>query len=467
MSGDFLLLFGTGMFFFGIYELLSISSEYNFLVSALICLFFGAAFRVAGKKSKPTTQSILVATIFLWISSSFFSCLPFFLSSEIDLSLTEAFFESVSGITTTGATVFDNLESVPMNLLAWRAILQWIGGIGIIVILATVFPVLGVGGMQLFSSESVNQHAKFMPKVVQMAYFIVAIYVILTILCFFGLLLGGMSVFDALLHAMTTISTGGFSTSSESITKFSNPIVDSVIIWFMILGSLPFLLYVQVLRSKSFKEIGTSQVILFLTLLGLIVVACILWLFYMKGFSLEEAIRIGSFNVISIFTGTGFKTADYSTWGSFAVCILFFLSFIGGCSGSTSCGIKIFHIQILQKNLKAYAKQILYPDMVIVETYNKREITSEVKNSVTSILVFFLLCFSVLASFLYLSGLDPLTSISASVSSLANLGPGLGEVVGPDSSFALIEDKILLVLSLGMIAGRLEFLPFIVFMSRS
>ena len=455
------------MLAFGFWELLRRSGEYNFLISGLICLFFAAAFKIAGKKEKPTTQSILIAATFLWVLASFFSCLPFFFSYEVEVSLVQAFFESASGITTTGATIFPRPEDLPRSLLAWRATLQWMGGIGIVVILTTLFPALGVGGMQLFSSESVSQNIKFTPKLTQMAYFTVGIYFGLTLLCFIGLLTGGMSAFDALLHSMTTISTGGFSTSSNSITSFSNPVIDGTIICFMILGSMPFLFMVHLLRTRSFRGIEISQVVLFLSLLVLTVAASIFWLFYVENFELGESIRLGAFNTISVFTGTGFKTGDYSTWGSFLICMFFFMSFIGGCSGSTSCGIKIFHIQILYKNLKAYTQKAFFPDKVVVETYNGREVTPDVKSAINSILVLFTVSFFVLSTFLYASGLDPVTSISAAVSSLANLGPGLGEIVGPNSSFAQMEDKVLLALSAGMVAGRLEFLPLILLIPRS
>jgi trk system potassium uptake protein TrkH len=439
-----------------------------FVVSAGVTLFVGVSMALtsrtkAGRLS--VRQAFLMVTL-CWLFLTIFASIPFVFSS-LDMSFTDAFFEAMSGITTTGSTVISNLDLAPPGILIWRALLQWLGGIGIIVMAIAIFPLLGVGGMQLFRMEASDPAEKVLPRAAQIAGAIGLIYIGLTAiwaLAYFG---AGMNGFDAIAHSMTTIATGGFSTSDASLGHFDSALIDIIAVSGMIVGSLPFLLYLKVVRGYGSALVRDSQVQSFISFIVITVVATAGWLWLDKGLDPLQSLRYASFNIISIMTGTGYATTDYSLWGSFAVPIFFFIMFIGGCAGSTTCGIKIFRFQVLYAAAYAQVRHLLQPNGVFIPYYNRRPISDEVIVSVLSFFFVFGLSFALLAIGLGMLGLDFLTAISSAATAIANVGPALGPVVGPAGNFQSLPDAAKWLLAGGMLLGRLELFTVIVLFTRS
>jgi trk system potassium uptake protein len=439
-----------------------------FIVSAGVTLFVGVSMvltsrTTAGRLS--VRQAFLMVTL-SWVALTVFASLPFAFSS-LEMSFTDAFFEAMSGITTTGSTVITNLDYAPPGILMWRALLQWLGGIGIIVMAIAIFPLLGVGGMQLFRMEAADPSEKVLPRAAQIAGAIGLIYLALTIiwaLAYFG---AGMSGFDAVAHSMTTIATGGFSTSDASLGHYDSALIDIIAVGGMIIGSLPFILYLKAVRGDGASLFRDTQVQWFISFVAVTVIATAGWLWLDNGLDPLQSLRYASFNIISIMTGTGYATTDYSLWGSFAVPVFFFIMFIGGCAGSTTCGIKIFRFQVLYASAYAQVRHLLQPHGVFIPYYNRRPISDEVIVSVLSFFFVFGLCFSLLAVGLGMLGLDFLTAISSAATAIANVGPALGPVVGPAGNFHSLPDAAKWLLAGGMLLGRLELFTVIVLFTRS
>lgn len=428
-----------------------------FLLSASVTGFFGIILILSNntKKVQITVKEAFILTTLSWIVLAFFSALPFMLS-ELKLSFTDAYFEAMSGITTTGSTVVTGLDHAPPGILLWRAILEWLGGIGIIVMALSVLPFLKVGGMQLFKMES-SETQKAMPRATQLASSMGMVYLLLTLACIVAYTAAGMSLFDAVAHAMTTISTGGFSTHDDSFAYFNDlPAIDIICIIFMIIGSLPFVLYLRAWNG-SWKGLFTdTQVHGFFGILIAAIGSITLYLVYYDGLETFDAIRKAAFNVTSIMTGTGYASDDFFKWGIFAVIVFFFLTCVGGCAGSTSCGIKIFRFQVLFSVALTQMRQLIHPHGVFRPYYNKKPIPQDVPAAVMSFFFIFAMSFSVIALLLSLTGLDFLTSMSGAVTSVSNVGPALGSVIGPGGTFQSLPDSSKWVLCLGMLLGRLE-----------
>ena len=411
-------------------------------------------------------RQAFLLTPLAWLSVAFFGSLPLYFSNYGPLadSFTNAFFESMSGLTTTGSTVVVGLDRAPPGVLLWRALLQWMGGIGIIATAIAILPALGVGGMQLFRTESSDRSEKVMPRVQQIAVALAAVYLGLTALC--GLLYwaAGMTPFDAAAHSFTTIATGGYSTSDASLANWDSPAIHWIATFFMISGAIPFVLYVQLVRGQG-DLFRNSQVRTFIGFLAVVVAALTIWLVASGRYGVADAARHAAFNVVSIVTTTGYATTDYSLWGNAAVGLFFGLTFIGGCNGSTAGGMKIFRLQIMAIMLRTHFLQLIYSRGVFTRTYAGRLLTDDI---VTSVVVFFSLFFSlygVLTIALMAFDLDFLTSASAAVTSLANVGPGLGPIIGPAGNFSALPDGAKWLLSFGMLVGRLElFTVLILFM---
>ena len=435
-----------------------------FTASALITLFLGICLMLGNRSDnfRFTIHQAFLLTTLSWLTIGMFGSLPF-MFSNLDLSFTDAVFEAMSGITTTGSTVITGLDFAPPGILLWRALLQWLGGIGIVVMAIAVLPMLRVGGMQLFHMESSDTSEKVMPRTAQIASGIGLIYLFLTLLCAAALWLSGMSGFQAIAHAMTTIATGGFSTSDNSVGHFNSATIDIIITCFMILGSMPFVLYLQAVRSNvmlrsSWRLFFTdSQVRWFLSMIFLAVATLTCWQWLRDDVTFLEALRYASFNSISLMTGTGYSTTDFGLWGGFAVSLLFFLMVVGGCAGSTTCGIKIFRFQIIYAIAKAQIGRLMQPHGVFTPYYNRKPIPPDVSESVMGFFFLFALVFTVLALGLSFIGLDFLTSMSGAATAIANVGPGLGEIIGPAGTFAPLPDSAKWLLSCGMLIGRLEF----------
>lgn len=407
-------------------------------------------------------QGFLMITL-SWVFLSVFSALPFWYS-ELGMSFIDSLFESVSGITTTGSTVIVGLESIPKGILLWRAMLQWLGGIGIILMALSVMPFLKIGGMQLFHTE-LSEHEKALPRIAKFASSIGIIYVVLTVICALAYHFAGMTLFDAFAHAMTTISTGGFSTYDTSFAHYHLPWIEIIAITFMILGGLPFILYLKAVRGNFTALLNDSQVRWFLSICA----ACIIALFVYQVFLLDQAPHVSllkaAFNVVSIITGTGYVNDDYMVWGGFAVSFFFFLTVIGACAGSTTCGIKIFRFQVLYALVDVQIKKLLQPHGVFIPHYGEKPISDTVASSVMGFFFMFALCFSALAVALSFTGLDFLTAMSGAATTISNVGPGLGEIIGPAGNFKPLPDSAKWILCAGMLLGRLELFTVLVLFS--
>ncbi|PPR34923.1 MAG: Trk system potassium uptake protein TrkI [Alphaproteobacteria bacterium MarineAlpha6_Bin4] len=439
----------------------------SFTFASLICLFFGIIL-ILGNKSENFTINIKQAfllTTFSWVFIAFFGALPF-IFSDLELSFTDAFFESMSGITTTGSTILSGLDNLPHGILIWRSLLQWIGGIGIIVIAISFLPILKVGGMQLFHTESSESSEKVLPRAGQIANIIGIIYLFLTVLCALLLFFFGMPLFDSIAHSMTTLATGGFSTSDMSIAKYDNLNIEIVISIFMILGSLPFVLYLQSLRGDVTVIFKDSQVRFFIFLIVTSVLIVTFWK-YQSTASFYSNFRSSFFNTISIFTGTGYTTQNFNNWGSFIIVLFLFLMLVGGCAGSTTCGIKIFRLQILYQSAKIQIFKLLNPHGVSVAKYNKIPVSDAITSSVMGYFFMFIISYIIITLILSFLGNDFLTSLSGAATSLANVGPGLGNVIGPSKTFAELSELSKWVLIAGMLIGRLELLAVIVILTPS
>ncbi|MBV6631544.1 MAG: TrkH family potassium uptake protein [Alphaproteobacteria bacterium] len=430
-----------------------------FATSSAITIFLGGLLMLTNRSSTKGTmrarEAVLMTNV-AWLSLSIFAAVPLALS-ELELSVTDAFFEAVSGITTTGATVITGLEEAPPGILLWRAVLQWLGGIGIIVMAISILPMLSIGGMQLFQLESSETSEKALPRTAQLASAIGLFYTALTLLCAICYGLAGMGSFDAVAHAMTTISTGGFSTRDGSIGHFDSVAIDTIAITFMITGGLPFILMIMALRGNWQQFVYDRQVHWFLAILA---VAIIVMTLYTTGREIADnpgqALRLSAFNVVSVMTGTGYATDSYDGWGAFPLMAFFFLMFIGGCAGSTTCGVKIFRFQVLYAVAKAQLLKLLQPHGVFIAYYNGRPIPDDVPLAVMSFFAMFGLAFGLLAVALGILGLDFLTAISGAATAISNVGPGLGANIGPAGTFQLLPDTAKWLLAFGMLLGRLE-----------
>ena len=439
-------------------QILLDEGSHSFISASFVTIFIGVLFILANLEKEfrlNLRQTFLFSTL-AWVMVAVFGSLPFMLSVKT-FSFSEAFFESMSGITTTGATIISDLDNSPKSILLWRAIMQWLGGIGIVVMAITILPLLKVGGMQLFKMEGPDSTEKILPRTFEVATIIISTYIALTFLCGFFYWIFGMSIFDSISHAMTTIATGGFSTHNESIGFFKNSNIEIVASIFIILGSIPFISYLKFLQGNRkifFQDVQIKGLIYLLIISIIVMFLYLLFINYDSG--VLDKIRISSFNVISILSGTGYVTDDFGLWGKFSLIFFLFLMFIGGCAGSTACGIKIFRLQMLLIFLRNQIKKIVSPNSVIVTKYNNQKISDNFFNSVIIFIFTFLFIFLIIAMLLSISGLDFITSISGAASSISNVGPGLGDMIGPNGNYKDIPDVSKWILSAGMLLGRLE-----------
>ncbi|MGR5143145.1 TrkH family potassium uptake protein [Photobacterium sp. DNB23_23_1] len=424
-------------------------------VVAFLCLTFGRT-----NEFKLGVRDMFLITTLVWTIASAFAALPFVFINHI--SFTDAYFETMSGITTTGSTVLSGLDDMAPSILLWRSTLQWLGGIGFIVMGVAILPMLNVGGMRLFQTESSDWSDKSSPRTKSVAKNIVNVYLSLTGLCFLGYLVTGMNTFDAINHAFTTLSTGGYSTSDGSMNHFSNS-AHWVAIVFMFAGGLPFLLFVQALRKRESRSLlSDAQVRGFTLLVFSAGLAVALWLTWQLDYRFIDAFRVSLFNIISVVTTTGFGLDDFTAWGPFPTIVFAFIMLVGGCSGSTAGGIKIFRFQVAFALLRKQMMQLIHPSGVFIQRYNGRPVTDGIVRSVVAFALTFVLTIVVVAAILSMLGLDAITSITGAVTAVANVGPGMGNVIGPTGNFATLPDLAKWTLSLGMLMGRLEILTVLV-----
>ncbi len=452
----------------GIFMLIPILAQFffneidsSFFGASIITIIFGTLFFLSNldHDKKLNLQQAFLLTALSWLSIAIFGSLPLIFSS-VDFSFTNAFFESMSGITTTGSTIISNLDEMPRAILFWRAILQWLGGIGIIVMAITLMPIMNVGGMQLFKISNSDSSEKILPKSKEIALRLIYIYSGLTTLCALSYKILGMNTFDSITHSMTTIATGGFSNYNESIGFFNSFSIEISAMIFIILGSLPFIAYIKFLNGDRKIFFSDTQIKTFLKIIIISIFMLSIYLFFNN--SSELNFRSVFFNVISILTGTGYVNAQFDNWGGFSLILFIGLMFIGGCAGSTTCGIKIFRLQILYSFVLNQLKKIVYPKGIFVLKYNQNPVDDKFTASIISFIYMYLVIFFVITALLSLSGLDFITSISGAATSISNVGPGLGAIIGPNGNFSSLPDVSKWILSFGMILGRLELFAILV-----
>ena len=420
-----------------------------------------------GRTGGLTTRQAMLMTVVVWVALVAFGALPYLWAGVVD-DYTDAFFESMSGLTTTGATVITGLDFAPPGILLWRAIQQWLGGLGIIVMAVSVLPMLQIGGMQVFRAEAFDTPEKILPRARQISGSMTRIFAGLTAACAALYWLAGMTPGNAVAHAMTTVATGGFSTHDASLGHYDSAVIDWIAVVFMALGSLPFLLYVAMANGRPASVLWRDgQVRVFLAILGVSI--GIAWTIAVWDDHAPPvlALRYAAFNVTSVMTGTGYATTDYGGWGGHSVAFFFALMFIGGCAGSTSCGIKIFRFQVLAQELRAHVNNTVYPHGMFVKRFNERPIDRRVSASVRSFFFLYIASVFVVALALAMTGLDFTTALSGAGTAISNVGPGLGDIIGPSGNFEPLNETAKWILSFAMLLGRLElFTVLVLFLPR-
>ena len=461
--GLLISILGTSMIIPLLFNILS--SENNsiiFVQSIVITLFIGISLVLAFKKKARTIniKDTIILTTLSWPILCLFASLPLYFDENIKY-FSDAFFEATSGLTTTGASVYTNIEELSTGILIWRSFIQWLGGLGIIIFAIAILPILNLGGLQLFTqswnktSEDLNYSSKELAKLLGI------IYASFTAVIFVLLYFAGLSAFEAVCHAMTTVATGGFSTHSNSIAYYNSFLVELIIIFGMLLASLPFTLYLSGLR-KNYFLFKDRQVVMFFSMVLVFSIVLSLWTYFENNFDILTALRVSIFNGISLMTGTGYSTANFSNWGSFSSSLLMFMMLIGGCTGSTTGGIKVFRFQILFLVILKELRKINSPRAVDTISYQGKIINEEVINSSMIIIILFLTSIFLITCIFSLFGYDFITSLSAAITSISVVGPGIGNIIGPDGNFSNIPSGLKYTLSLAMIIGRLEFLTFLI-----
>ena len=435
----------------------------GFVVAAFATIAAGAALTVLTRREGQaglTRRQAILLTVLVWVVLPIFGALPFVFSAP-QASYTDAFFEAMSGLTTTGATVFDNLDEAPRGMLLWRAMLQWFGGVGIVVVAMVFLPALKIGGMQFFRTESFDLIGDILPRAAEAASQLSVIYLGLTAACVLGYSAAGLSAFDAVCHAMTTVSTGGMGNYDASFGAFNRE-AQYVAVIFMALAALPFLRLMQMARGQVRPMWRDAQIRGFLMILTAVAAIMVAHQIVRDAREFEPTLRAALFNVTSILTGTGYASEDFNAWGGFPVALFFILALIGGCAGSTSCSAKVFRYQILLAALAIQLRRIHAPHGVHTLRYQGRPVDADVLSSVMGYFLVFAAALGMWAVLLSLTGMDTISSISGSVASLANVGPGLGETIGPDGNYQNIPESAKWILSAGMVLGRLEFMSVLV-----
>ena len=413
------------------------------------------------RKELRMRDGFLVVVLF-WTVLGCAGALPLYLSDALDLNIASSLFESLSGLTTTGATVIVNIDTLPKSILFYRQELQWLGGMGIIVLAVAILPLLGIGGMQLYRAETPgpDKENKLTPRITETAKALWYIYLLLTIACALAYWFAGMSVFDAIAHSFSTIAIGGFSTHDASMGYFNSTAIDMVAVVFMLLAGVNFGLHYVSIRSRSLSPYRKdAEFITYIGILASVALVTVLYLIISQTFDTSEALLQGLFQVVSIGTTTGFTTTNYLSWPGFLPVLLLFISFIGGCAGSTGGGMKVIRIMLLFKQGMRELKRLVHPNAQLIVKMGSNAVPDRVIDAVWGFFATYVAVFSVMMLLLLASGLDQVTAFSAVAATINNLGPGLGEV---GANYASINDFSKLVLSFSMLLGRLEIFTLIV-----
>ena len=462
--GALLILLGLFMLAPMITDAVTGSEEWrSFGTAAALTLFSGAVLVLVtrGGKMHMNLRAAFILTTFSWVILAGFATLPFMLS-EAPLSFADAYFESMSGLTTTGSTVMSGLDDLPRGILLWRALLQWLGGLGIIVIAMAVLPMLRVGGMQLFRAEWFEPMGKILPRAQAIAIGIGFAYLGLSILCAGVYWMLGISAFDAICLSMTTLATGGFANSDASFAAYAGGGADIAANVFMILGALPFAVYILAARGNPASLFKNAQVRGFLALLAVLITGVTIYMVVAGVNYSENPLRLAAFNVISMVTGTGYAFGDFQRWAPALAPLFFVLMFVGGCAGSMSGGIKIFRFQVAIEGLRAFVRRMISPHLVRPLRYDGVPLSESALFSVYDFFFVYFACFALAGLALSFAGLDTTTALSSAATAMGNVGPGLGGIVGPAGNFSTLPDFAKWVLSLAMLVGRLEMFTILV-----
>lgn len=445
--------------------------SYGFAGSAAITGFAGALIWISNRghhRAELGVRQAFLLTVITWIAVSAFASLPMMFGHS-RLSYADAFFETMSGLTTTGATVIVGLDSMPPGLLLWRALLHAMGGVGIIVVALALLPVLRVGGMQLFRTESSDKTQKLLPSTGELAIAITKVYLALSTLCSLAYLMGGMSLLDAICHALSTVATGGFANYDSSFAFFDSLYLEIVAIIFMLAGALPFTVYVAItsrkFNSRALPGLFDDQIRYFLLLCAVASLTMTVWVVATTDTSLPTALRQATFNIVSVITTTGFVSIDYMQWGAGATMVFFALYFMGGCTGSTTGSVKIFRYQVLIQAIRRILFRMITPHGVMNLKLNQIPVSEDTLASVMGFMFLFMVTIFVIGLGLTMTGLDFVTAMSSAASAVSNVGPGLGDISGPVGNFSSFSDSAKLLMSVGMLLGRLELFTVLVLMT--
>jgi trk system potassium uptake protein TrkH len=427
-----------------------------FLASAAFTLFIGGLLLLStasGQFVGLGRREGFVLTTLSWVMTAGFAAVPFI---GVGLSYTDAFFEAMSGLTTTGSTVIVGLDNLPRGLLLWRALLQGIGGFGIVVTAIVILPYLRVGGMQLFQMESSDRSEKVLPRATELVAAAGGVYTALLVLCAITYRMLGMGLFDAVCYSLTTVATAGFANHDQSFAFFASPSLEVAATLFMFLGALPFVVFIRMARGDATALWRDAQVRGLLLFVAAVVLILTVWLSTTRNMGFIDALRLTMFNVTSIVTTTGYTSSDYTQWGTFAFGMFFLLMFVGGSSGSTAGSIKIYRLQIASLLTRAHLLHLISPNRVVTLIYNGRRLPDDVPFSVIAFLAIYMATIGIFTVVLSALGLDFVTALSAAATAVGNVGPGLGEVVGPSGNFSTLPAAGKWALSLAMLLGRLE-----------
>jgi trk system potassium uptake protein len=437
-----------------------------FLTALVVTFFIGLSLVLVNydKKFRMSVRDVFILTTLSFITASAFGALPFCFA-DVSLSYSKAFFEAMSGVTTTGSTVLAGLDAMPPGILLWRAILHWLGGIGFVVIALAILPILQISGMQIYKSQAFGSDVdKVLPSAGQMAFHLCGVYVILTAICMLCYEAAGMNWLESICHAMATLSTGGFSTSDGSIGHFHSPAIEWIAVFFMLAGGFPFVHYLKLMRGH-FTFFQDSQVRAALAIIAALAASMAAYLVVTGQQPFMEAVRNSAFMITTLISTTGFITVDYTTWGSFAICLAFLTTSLGLCSGSTAGGLKIFRLQILTRTFQQQLRQLIYPHGVFTVNYNGKRVEEGVKAATVGFVFIYMALWFIFTVLLSLTGLDFETCVSAALTAIANVGPGIGKVIGPAGNFSTLSPGALFVLDIAMLLGRLEFMTVLVLLT--
>jgi len=429
----------------------------------LLCLGFLLFLPVRNVKNDLRLRDGFVVAVLFWLVLGLAGALPLYFNEHIEISVAGAIFESISGLTTTGATVFVGLDQLPHSILFYRQELQWLGGMGIIVLAVAVMPMLGIGGMQLYKAETPGpvKDSKLTPRIAETAKALWYIYLALTVVCAFSYWIAGMTFFDAVAHSFSTVSNGGFSTHDSSVNYFDNAAIEFVAIIFMLLGGVNFALHFTVVRSKSLMPyIRDAEFQLYASML-IVVFTLTTYVLYTQSIlhDLPLAFREAVFQTVSITTTSGFVTTDYSTWPVFVPVLLVFSSFIGGCAGSTGGGLKVIRVLLMIKQGQRELFRLIHPNARVVVKLGKQPVDNRVIDAVWGFFAAYVGLFALMMLILMFTGLDQVTAFSAVAATMNNLGPGLGEV---SANYSSLSDFNKLLLCFSMLLGRLEIFTLLV-----